>query len=168
MIILEQEGGIYFDTDVELIKEPTDFLQYNAFFGFEIDSAVATGLGFGTVAHQESMKLMIQEYTELTPNEAGEYPLTPCPALNTKALQKMGLQTNGKKQVLRGNVLILPADYMNPFDDPTGRLVKTENTISIHWYSKSWMDRKTILRSKLTRPLHRMFGEDCFKWIKRK
>jgi len=46
---------------------------------------------------------------------------------------------------------------------PTGRLNKTKKTISIHWYSKSWMDRSTILRSKLTKPLHRIFGIDFFR-----
>ena len=43
---------------------------------------------------------------------------------------------------------------------------KTENTVSIHWYSKSWMSKSTIIRSKITQPLHRIFGVDCFKWIK--
>ena len=57
---------------------------------------------------------------------------------------------------------------MNPYDDPTGRLNKTSNTISIHWYSKSWLDSKTILKSKITRPFHRVFGEDCFAWLRRK
>ena len=58
--------------------------------------------------------------------------------------------------------MIYPADYFNPYDDPTGRLNKTKNTYSIHWYSKSWMDKKTVLRSELTKPIHRMFGKDVF------
>ena len=55
--------------------------------------------------------------------------------------------------------MVYPADYFNPYDDPTGRLKKTGKTYSIQWYAKSWMNRKTILRSKLTRPLHRLLSK---------
>ena len=89
-----------------------------------------------------------------------------CPQLNTKALLAHGLKLNGKKQEINGTV-ILPVEYLNPYDDATGRLNKTSNTISIHWYSKSALSKKKILRSKLTRPFHRLFGTDCFRCIKR-
>ena len=64
-------------------------------------------------------------------------------------------------------MIILPADYMNPYDDPTGMLKKTENTLTIHWYSKSWLDKKNIIKSKITRPFHRIFGTECFRWVKK-
>ena len=73
---------------------------------------------------------------------------------------------NGKKQEIDG-ALILPADYLNPYDDATGRLNKTANMISIHWYTKSALSKRRILRSKLTRPFHRLFGVECFKRRKR-
>ena len=57
---------------------------------------------------------------------------------------------------------------MNPYDDPTGRLHKTENTVSIHWYGKSWMNKRTILRSKLTKPIHRLFGVDVLAKYRKK
>ena len=81
--------------------------------------------------------------------------------MNTNALLKFGLIQNGKKQIIE-NAIIFPSDYFNPYDDPTGVLTLTDNTYSIHWYGKSWMDKKTILRSKLTKPLHRFQ-----KWIKK-
>ena len=73
---------------------------------------------------------------------------------------------NGAQQAI-GNAVVYPIDWFNPYDDPTGRLNKTKNTHSIHWYSKSWMSKGTILRSKLTKPFHRLFGEDCFRRLKR-
>ena len=63
--------------------------------------------------------------------------------------------------------MILPTEYMNPLDDPTGRLTITDQTISIHWYSKSALSKKSIIKSKITRPLHRIFGVDCLKWLKK-
>lgn len=166
LLVVYEHGGIYFDTDVELIKNIDDFLVYDAFYGWETDEYVATGLGFGAVAKHKTVKSMIDQYKDLLPDEQGNYPLIACPQLNTKALQQYGLRKNGELQCIDGTI-ILPIEYMNPYDDPTGRLCKTENTISIHWYSKSWMNKRTILRSKLTKPFHRIFGNDCFAWLKK-
>jgi hypothetical protein len=93
--------------------------------------------------------------------------LTGCPALNTKALLLFGLRLDGSYQDL-GDAIILPAEYMNPYDDPTGRLSITDKTISIHWYTKSALSKKAVFKSKLTRPLHRIFGVNCFRWLKKK
>lgn len=167
LLIVYEQGGLYFDTDVEMVKRPDFLLEYEAFYGFETPEYVATGLGFGAVAHHSTVQSIIDQYMQLKPDENGNFPLIACPQLNTKALVSYGLQRNGKKQVLQGAV-VLPIEYMNPYDDPKGVLNCTENTISIHWYSKSWLSRRKILRSKLTKPFHRMFGNDCFRWLKRK
>ena len=166
LLIVEKYGGIYFDTDVELLRKPDELLVYGAFYGFENSTNLATGLGFGAEAQHETICAMVKEYTMLLPDENGNYPLLVCPAVNTKALIPLGLKLNGQRQTVSG-AEILPADFLNPYDDPTGRLIRTKNTISIHWYSKSWMDKKTILRSKLTKPFHRLFGTDCFQGMKR-
>lgn len=162
LVVVAEYGGIYFDTDVELVKKPDELLQYEAFYGFENNQNIATGLGFGAHANHPTILAMLQQYLQLQPLADGTYPEIVCPALNTKALLPFGLTLNGLRQNIAG-AEILPADYLNPYDDPTGRLNKTANTISIHWYSKSWLSKGTILRSKLTQPLHRIFGVDAFK-----
>ena len=163
LLVIEKYGGIYFDTDVEVIKPLDKLLSEEAFYGFENDSFVATGLGFGAVPHHCTVNRMIKEYDTVT---GGNHELITCPRLNTEALIPLGLIRNGKTQTVAG-AKIYSREYFNPYDDPTGRLMKTENTISIHWYSKSWMSKHVILRSKITKPMHRIFGVDCFKWIKR-
>ena len=162
LVVVYEHGGIYFDTDVEVIRRPDHLLDCGAFYGFENDSHIATGLGFGAVSGHKSVLAMIREYEKLKADKAGNYPLVTCPALNTKALEAFGLQLNGKEQRL-DDIRILPADYLNPYDDPTGRMRKTHHTISIHWYGKSWMSKKSIIRSKLTKPFHRIFGVDVFR-----
>lgn len=162
LVVVAEHGGLYFDTDVELLKNPDDLLRYEAFFGFENDSNINTGEGFGSEAAHPTVVAMKQMYEAITPNSDGSYPVVACPALNTKALLPFGLKMNGSRQNISG-AEILPAEYLNPYDDPTGRLNKTKNTVSVHWYSKSWMSKGTVLRSKLTKPLHRIFGIDAFK-----
>lgn len=165
LIVVSEQGGIYFDTDVELIRKPDELLAHKAFYGFENDQYVATGLGFGAVAHHVTVEAMKQQYMQIFQDSAGQFPLLPCPSLNTQALLPFGLKRNGLRQNV-AEAEILPTEYMNPYDDPTGRMRKTENTVSIHWYSKSWMNKSTIVRSRITRPFHRLFGTECFRWLK--
>ena len=162
LVVVGEYGGLYFDTDVELVKGPDELLKFDAIFAFENDTNVATGLGFGSIAHHPMVEAMIRQYLALMPDENGQFPLKACPALNTAALLPYGLVLDGKRQNVCG-AEILPADFMNPYDDATGRLNKTANTISIHWYSKSWVSKGMVLRTKIMKPLHRIFGVDAFQ-----
>lgn len=166
LIIVYENGGIYYDTDVELIRCPDELLEHDAFFGFENNEYVATGLGFGAAAGHQTVLSMIEQYLDFKEDENGDIKMIGCPTLNTKALLCYGLKLNGQKQEV-GGAVILPADYLNPYEDATGRLNRTSNTISIHWYSKSALSRKQIIRSRLTRPFHRIFGTDCFRRTKK-
>ena len=159
LAIVAERGGVYLDTDVELVKSLNHLLAHPAFYSFENDESVNTGQGFGAAAHHETVEAMKACYEDLDPET-----IRPCPYYNTLALVRLGLVPNGQTQTVAG-AAILPADYMNPYDDPTGRLNRTANTVSIHWYSKSWISPGLRLRSKLTRPFHRLFGKDCLsRW----
>ena len=85
-----------------------------------------------------------------------------CPILNTQALVNHGLVLDGTKQTI-GSAVIYPPDWLNPFDPSTGVIRKTENTVSIHWYSAAWLSPWRRLRTRIMRPLHRIFGVDVFK-----
>lgn len=166
LLIIKDNGGIYFDTDVELIQKPDILLQYSAFFGFENNENIATGLGFGAEANHITVVAMIDLYMNIQRNADDSFPLIVCPALNTQALIPLGLCLNGERQSVKG-AEILPVDFLNPYNDQTGVMTKTGNTISIHWYSKAWLDKKAVLRSQITKPFHRIFGVDCFRKFKK-
>lgn len=159
LLVVYEHGGVYFDTDVEVIRSFDFLLQNEAFVGFEEDNHINTGVGFGSEKHGKAVERMIQAYDILLD---GEHGVIGCPILNTQAMEELGMIPNGKKQVIAG-CTVLPKDYLNPYDDPTGRLLKTEHTYSIHWYAKSWLDKKTVFRSWLTKPLHRLLGKDFFR-----
>lgn len=162
--VVYDHGGVYFDTDVELIAPIDPMLDNKAFFAFESRDTINTGLGFGAEAGCHYLKSMMERYAY---EEGQDIQLTGCPALNTKALLPFGLRLDGSYQNL-GGVAILPIEYMNPYDDPTGRLNITDKTISIHWYTKSALSKWAVFKSILTRPLHRIFGVDCFRWLKKR
>lgn len=166
LVVVEAHGGLYFDTDVELVRKPDFLLEHEAFFGFENETNINTGHGFGAMAHAPSVITMLHTYLSLQPTNDGNFPIMGCPVLNTAALVELGLQCSGKRQTVAG-AEIYPAEYFNPYESSTGRLRRTKETVSIHWYSMSWLNRGQILRSKFTRPFHRLFGDQCFAWMKR-
>lgn len=163
LLVVAEQGGVYFDTDVELLRPIDDLLINEAFFGFETSEYVASGLGFGSVSSGTAIVAMLREYDFLLDGTQG---VRGCPILNTAALEKLGLLRDGSRQTVAG-ALVLPVECLNPYESSTGRLRKTKNTYSIHWYNASWMSPWRRLRAVITRPLHRIFGEGCFKWLKK-
>lgn len=154
LLIVEEHGGIYFDTDVEAVRSFDELLDNPAFFGFENDRFVNTGEGFGAEPHNPAVRQMLAEYDPLLD---GQHGTIGCPRLNTDALLKLGLELNGEKQKLSGAV-VFPEDFFNPRSSVTGELRKTENTHSIHWYSASWMPWHKRLRSAISKPVHFILG----------
>lgn len=169
LVVVEREGGLYFDTDVEVVRYPTEILKnYSAFFGLENPEYIASGLGFAAEPHHPAVKAMLSMYDDLVKNETYIYEqMQGCPKLNTEALVPYGFKRNGAQQFVC-DALILPVDYLCPFNDVTGELKKTEHTIAIHWFSKSPHGKLAVWRAKLTRPLHRWFGVDIAQKIKLK
>ena len=159
LLVVAEQGGVYFDTDVELIKPIDELLGHQAFYCFETPEYVASGLGFGSVAQGETIKAMLAEYDDLLDGRSG---VVGCPRLNTSALTKLGLRQDGTTQQV-ADALVLSSDYMNPFDPATGVARKTKNTVSVHWYSAACLNPWRRLRTRMMRPLHRIFGVDAFK-----
>lgn len=158
--VVEKEGGLYFDTDVEVVRRADDLLQScHAYFGWETPEYLNTGLGFAAEAHHPSVKEMLAMYDGLVVDSIYQYDrMQGCPQLNTRALLPFGLRQDGTKQNVC-DAMILPSDYMCPFHDATGEMTKTENTISIHWFSKSPHGKMAAWKMHFTRPLHRWMGK---------
>lgn len=154
--VLYHHGGIYMDTDVELIRPLDGLLRLEAYAGFENREYVASGLGMGAVKHHPVLQEMMNQYHPLHYAGAKELRQITCPYLNTKPLVAMGLRLDGRGQLVQG-MSVFPPVVFNPFDNATGLLRTTEDTYSIHWYGKSWIPRRKRLRSKLMRIYRRLF-----------
>lgn len=162
--VVEKEGGLYFDTDVEVVRKPVDLLNScSAYFGWETPEYINTGLGFAAEAHHPSVQAMLAMYEGLVQNGLYQYDkMQGCPQLNTKALVAFGMKCDGTRQRVC-DADILPIEYLCPFCDATGELKKTEKTISIHWFSKSPHGKWAAWKMHFTRPLHRLFEFCGFK-----
>lgn len=171
--ILYHEGGLYFDTDVQVIRSFDDILRQGAFMGFEIDGpeermGVNPGLGIGAEPGMEVYGEILRYYREQTfLRPDGTPDLETVVLKTTRVLKRFGLRNvAGIQQV--GGITVYPRTYFNPRDSITGKLELTPDTHSIHWYSMSWMPRGIRLRTAVTRVLHRILGKDSLKWLRRK
>ena len=158
--IIYENGGIYFDTDVEVLASFDDLLKYTAFFGRE-GKYINTGLGFGAEKNNSLIKDIMQSYEKIIPTE--NYSFIPCPRLNTPFFKDYGFNVDTDNIEEKNNIIVLTSTILNPFDDQTGVLNKTTYTKSIHWYGKSWMSLKSKVRNKITRKLHKYLGVDFFR-----
>lgn len=166
--VLEKYGGLYFDTDVEVIKPFGALLELDAFAGFETYKAIAPGLVLYSREPNNEIIQKTREWYECHPflDEKGERIRINVCGIFTGILKEYGFIPNGQLQKC-GTMTLFPKDYFCPFDDATGLLHKTENTYTIHWYDKSWMPKSRIFRNKCTRILHRIFGVDMKKKLYR-
>ena len=131
-------GGIYFDTDVELIK-PIDDLLYNyAFFGFGNYGRVATGLGFGAIKAHGAIETLMNVYNDISLyKEDGSIDISTNTMHEESAFLKMGLTPDDSFQ-RRGSIVFLTSDFLSPLVPGFNKPRITENTMSIHHNQFSW------------------------------
>lgn len=155
LVVLEQYGGVYFDTDVEVLRDISPLLEDEGFIGFENDRFVNSGQVLAAIPHHPVIGAMIAEYKTLHfLNPDGSINAVGCPHLNSDVMERFGLVRNGQEQLVAG-IHVYPEDYFNPMDSTTGKLTKTEHTYSVHWYSMSWMGKSTQIRVKIGRVVRR-------------
>lgn len=148
--IVFTHGGIYLDTDVELLRPIDVLLKCNGFMGFESADYVALGLGFGATPQNTLIAEMMNQYVDLKfINKDGSFNFLPSPKYSTQVLLEHGLVPNNKQQSVDG-IMIYPTEYFCPLNFQTGKTNITPQTFSIHWYDASWFteDRQYELHLK--------------------
>lgn len=142
--ILYREGGIYFDTDVEVIRSFDEFLRWNMFCGFESSKFVSWGIGFGSVAGEKILKEVLDVYERMQfLQEDGTYNMTTCPIIQSDIMKQNGFRMDGSFQMKNG-ISIYPQEYFAPINFIRGFGKVTDHTHSIHHYSASWTNAEQM------------------------
>ena len=169
-LILYRHGGIYFDTDVEVIRPMDHILAAGAFMGFEKSHSgigVASGLGIAAPAGHPFYKKILDHYSSIPYLGADGKPLPGTVVAHvTHLFLEAGLVPEDRLQCIEG-ITVYPNEYFNPLDDATGRLRITPRTCSIHHYDKTWCDNYGPMRTRFMRLLHRTFGVTTFSRLRR-
>ena len=168
--ILYHYGGVYFDTDVEVIRPIDDIINRGGFLGVESNRngiyTVNPGLGFAATQGTAVIGEMVNLYsTFLFINTDGASDLKNIVEITTDYLSSKGLQNTDEIQDCCG-FTIYPKDYFCPIDYDTRELKITENTRTIHHYAESWVPRSTRFKNALSRLFGKRFMS-CLVRIKR-
>lgn len=137
--ILHDYGGIYMDTDVELIRPFNNLLEYDAFMCFESDDAVSIGT-FGSVKNLDLLTDLLETYDHLRFEWNDSHMVTNLMILTNLLVKKYNLKCNGMKQILSRNIAIFPMEAFIAKDYTTGWIMMNEETYAIHHYAASWQD----------------------------
>lgn len=185
LYVMTLYGGIYMDTDMELIKPIDAFLERQAFSGFEDDSHIAAGI-MGCEKGFSMIKELLHYYDNiLFCNEDGSLNQTTIVITITNACKKRNYNPNGRYQVV-GGFALYPCEVFYPLNNQTGMLRKTKSTVAIHWYSGSWVDddlrqymedvrksnrawqRKDFFLHLPNRIMRKVLGTEHYEWLKKK
>ena len=157
--ILYHYGGVYFDTDVEVIRPIDDIINRGGLLGVESNRngiyTVNPGLGFAATQGTAVIGEMVNLYSTFHfINTDGASDLKNIVEITTDYLSSKGLQNTDEIQDCCG-FTIYPKDYFCPIDYDTRELKITENTRTIHHYAESWVPRSTRFKNALSR----LFGK---------
>lgn len=161
------QGGVYLDTDMEILKPIDCFLEHGAFSGFESNRYIPTGI-MGAEKNHPWIKALLNYYDNKSfYNNNGSLDLIPNVSSITQiTVDKYGLKLNNFYQELPQRLFIYPKDYFCPSDygDTEKQIHKklTENSYCIHHYNGSWLTPFGRLKIKLKH----LIGESNVKKIR--
>lgn len=156
LYVLKEFGGIYMDTDVEVLKPLDRFLVHPAFSGFEQQTSIPTGI----IASEKKnlwISHLLSYYKErsfIKPD--GNYDFTTNVEIITKmTTQKYRFTPNNTYQQLSNDVVLYPTEYFCPKNYLTGETILTINSHTIHHFNGSWLTRTQKIKTKM----RKAFGE---------
>lgn len=159
--VIYDNGGIYFDTDVELLKNPDFLLVNQCYIGVQqVGQFCTTGLGFGAIKSSPVVQKMLEKYDSLVFSLENKKELA-CPYLNNSVIEEMGYQFSDE---IWSNdyVTVYPCRYFDPIAPGKTKNLKGKDTVSIHHYAASWMGNG----SRIKRKIFRLIGDENIHKIK--
>lgn len=150
--VVYENGGIYLDTDVELIKSLDALLKNPCYIGIQYNGYLCnTGLGFGAVKFSPVVHTMMEKYNSIafSIDKRNDFA---CPLLNNDVICTLGYKKSNDPVHLK-DVTVYPPRYFDPYPSGVSENLMTSETISIHHYSATWTNGTQRFKRKLVRAL---------------
>lgn len=154
LMAIHKHGGVYMDTDMELLRGIDCFLHQESFCGFEDDSSINAAI-LGARPGAAWIGRLIESYKErhfIKPN--GIPDVTTIVTVMTDLLAGMGIRRDGTMQNLPGKVTVYPKQYFYPKSYATGETVMTADTYGIHHCVASWVYQQNPQYRALSKKYH--------------
>ena len=159
---LYQEGGIYFDTDMKVIKDVSDIVDKDMFLGYEDSGYVGTAVIGVKERHNKYIKEILDYYNDIdhfNPEIIYNYAN---PVIITKIIKKYNSYVDEKGiKIFDNNIYVYPRDYFYPLSYNYEEKIYTENTCMIHLFNATWTDKG----ERRVIGIYRKFGPELGKII---
>jgi mannosyltransferase OCH1-like enzyme len=139
--VLCEYGGVYLDTDQELIKPIECFMKHRAFLGFMEKTSVSMGL-VGAEKNHPIINQLFDYYSGRHFCVNGIYDLNPNTEWATQILLENGLVQNNKYQVLNHDLHVYPQTYFCPTSCVSVEDCSSKDTVSLHHWAMTWRTDK--------------------------
>lgn len=140
---LVYEGGVYFDTDIRVVKRFSDeLLNSHGFLGFEHDVLITTGV-MASEAECPILKTFLEEYRNRFFFKKLKFDTTTNVAYITDLMRKKGASLNNTQQII-DNMIILPQVYLCANDCRTHKIYANSETYAIHEFSYTWGETSRV------------------------
>lgn len=148
--IVYNHGGVYLDTDMELIKNIDDLLDCKGFIAND-GTGINTGIGVGAEKGHPAIKAIMDMYANRHFKTASGFDLTVCTYFNSEPFTNAGYDIRSEKIETFLGMNILPPSYFSPIRSKNGiiDLYIEDSTHGIHWNNRSWETGWTKIKSKI-------------------
>lgn len=163
---LVNEGGVYFDTDLELVSSIDDLLECDAFLSYESPYWFGSAV-LATVKNHPIFTRVLKRYDYVRPIGFHTNPLT-VHAFTAVLRYDYGFKPNGKKIMMNDRIFLLSSEYFYPQHYMSGKLKTTEHTKGIHHYYSSWHSTSQSRSQRFASLSYKILGRHIFKifeWI---
>ena len=149
--ILYENGGFYFDTDVELLRSLEDFRYQKGFVAVEKWGNINSGGGCGFVKGHPVLEHLIdyrEKYHFVLSD--GKYNIETNGLYETKFFMEDGYKSDNTLQVI-DDVTIYPSYVFHPYDYMSGEIDIRHSTLSVHHFYGGWMEENDKLNREHTK-----------------
>lgn len=163
---LYEEGGIYMDTDVEVVKPLDDLLVYDAFSGYESVNHILTGT-MAACQHNEWIGMLLKNYDNrhfIRPDGSFDT-TTNVITITDLTVRKYKLELQGQKVIFGRNMAILPFDYLCAKSQNDGKIYRSENTYTIHHFKGSWLSEEARYGIELRLKIRKMLPDKAAGYV---
>ena len=165
--VLYRYGGIYLDTDVEVIKSFNPLLNNESFWGFEEKNFIATST-IGAKKENILIKKFLDRYEEKKfIFENGNKDTETNVAIVSKMVEEIGVKLDGSFQSVNDIGKFYPQEYFSPYDYINCYIKKSQNTYAIHHFYKSWLPMNIKIKGYIKKVISNIIGGQMVSKIRK-
>lgn len=158
-------GGIYLDTDVQVIKNFDDLLHLPYFAGTEGGNWIEAAI-LGAEKGADWLKDILPYFDKPFINSDGSYAMITLPQVMNRIIErKRQVSVACRKEIFENlehnygsHFYLFEEDFFSPKNMGTGVIKKTNNTYTIHHFAMSWIPENKRLLPNIKRVLMKIFG----------